>query len=112
MILATNPGANHFLAALPGIELQRLLPHLERVAMPLGQILCEPGVTPDHVYFPTSAIVPLLHLTEDGESTEIAVIGNEGVVGISLFMGGGYTTTRAVVESAGDGFRLRGRTFK
>jgi CRP-like cAMP-binding protein len=112
MIVTANPRANHLLAALPGIELQRLLPYLERVAMPLGQVLTQPGVTPDHVYFPTSAIVPLLYLTEDGKSTEIAVIGNDGVVGISQFMGGGFSTTRAVVEGAGEGFRLKAQAFK
>lgn len=100
------------LAALPGSELQRLLPHLEWVALPLGQVLCEPGVTQEHVYFPTSALVPLLYLTEDGKSTEIAIIGNDGMVGIPQFMGGGFSTTRAVVEGAGEGFRLKAQTFK
>lgn len=112
MITATIPQANHLLAALPGTELQRLLPHLEWMAMPLGQVLCEPGVIPDHVYFPTSAIIAVLHLTEDGESTEIAIIGNDGMVGIAQFMGGGFSTTRAVVEGAGEGFRLNTETFK
>ena len=112
MITATIPQANHLLAALPGTEFQRLMPHLERMTMPLGQVLCEPGVTPDHVYFPTSAIITLLHLTEEGESTEIAIVGNDGMVGIAQFMGGGFSTTRAVVEGAGEGFRLNAETFK
>lgn len=112
MSFAIDPRANHLLAALPDADLQRLLPQLERVEMPLGRVLHESGSTQNHVYFPTSAIVPLLYVTEDGASTEIAVVGNEGVVGISLLMGGGSTTTRAVVQSAGEGFQLKAQTIK
>ncbi len=112
MIYATDPRANHLLAALPYVELRRLLPQLEWVAMPLNQVLHESGAAQNHVYFPTSAIVPLLYVTLDGESTEIAVIGNEGVVGTALLMGGGSSTTRAVVQSAGEGFRLKSQTMQ
>jgi CRP-like cAMP-binding protein len=80
--------------------------------MPLGQVLYEPGATLSHVYFPTNAIVSLLYVMEDGASAEIAVVGNEGVVGISLFMGGESTPSRAVVQSAGEGFRLRSQLLK
>jgi CRP-like cAMP-binding protein len=92
---------------LPDSAWQRWLPHFEHVLMPLGQVLYESGATLSHVYFPTSAIVSLLYVMENGESAEIAVVGNEGIVGISLFMGGESTPSRAVVQSAGEGFRLR-----
>ena len=98
--------SNHLLAALPEPELQRWLPQLEAVAMPLGQVLYEAGSTMAHVYFPTTAIVSLLYVMENGSSAEIAVVGNEGIVGISLFMGGESTSSRAVVQSAGWGYRL------
>jgi CRP-like cAMP-binding protein len=103
---------NHLLAALPDAEWQRWLPHLERVVMPLGQVLYEAGDTLSHVYFPTTAIVSLLYVMESGASAEIAVVGNEGIVGISLFMGGNSTPSRAVVQSAGQGFRLRAPVMK
>jgi CRP-like cAMP-binding protein len=97
---------NQLLAALPESEWLRWSSQLEAVDMPLGQVLYEPGATLSHVYFPTNAIVSLLYVMEDGASAEIAVVGNEGVVGISLFMGGESTPSRAVVQSAGKGFRL------
>jgi CRP-like cAMP-binding protein len=97
---------NQLLAALPPAEFQRWLPLLERVALPLGQVLYEPDVALRHVYFPTDAIVSLLYVMENGASAEIAVVGREGLVGVSLFMGGGSTPSRAVVQSAGTGFRL------
>ncbi len=103
---------NHLLAALPQEEWLRWQPFLERVDMPLGQVLCESGCTLSHVYFPTTAIVSLLYVMENGASAEIAVVGNEGIVGISLFMGGESTSSRAVVQSAGEGFRLRARALK
>jgi CRP-like cAMP-binding protein len=93
-------------------EQQRWLPHLESVHMPLGEVVYEPGVTLTHVYFPTTALVSLLYVMEDGSSAEIAVVGNEGIVGISLFMGGGSTPSRAVVQSAGSGLRLNARMLK
>jgi CRP-like cAMP-binding protein len=106
-ILASEPIKNHLLAALPDAEAQRWLPLLEPVDLPLGEVLYESGITLSHVYFPTTAIVSLLYLMEDGASAEIAVVGNEGIVGISLFMGGESTSGRAVVQSAGKGFRLK-----
>ncbi|QDL36759.1 Crp/Fnr family transcriptional regulator [Rhodoferax sediminis] len=103
---------NHLLAALPDAEWQRWLPQLEWVEMPLGEVLYEAGKTLEHVYFPTTSIVSLLYVMEDGASAEIAVVGNEGLVGISLFMGGESTPSRAVVQSAGQGFRLKAQTMK
>jgi CRP-like cAMP-binding protein len=103
---------NHLLAQLPMEEQQRWLPHLESVHMPLGEVVYEPGVTLTHVYFPTTALVSLLYVMEDGSSAEIAVVGNEGIVGIALFMGGGSTPSRAVVQSAGSGLRLHARLLK
>ncbi len=98
---------NQLLAALPVDCLQRWASDLEAVEMPLGMVLYESGVTLRHVYFPTTSIVSLLYVLEDGSSTEIAVVGSEGMVGISLFMGGGSTPSRAVVQSAGTAYRLR-----
>jgi CRP-like cAMP-binding protein len=103
---------NHLLGALPGYIQQSWLAQLERVQMPLGEVLYESGVTLSHVYFPTTAIVSLLYVMEDGASAEIAVVGNEGIVGISLFMGGESTPSRAVVQSAGQGFRLKAQVLK
>lgn len=88
------------------------LPQLEPVALRLGDVIYESGATLSHVYFPTSAIVSLLYVTENGKSAEIAIVGNDGIVGISLFMGGESTTTRAVVQSAGQAFRLRAQSLK
>ena len=101
-----NPTQNLLLAALSTAELKRLRSHLELVPMPLGHVVYESGRLLDHVYFPTTAIISLLYVMEDGASAEIAVVGNEGLVGISLFMGGETTPSRAVVQSAGDAYRL------
>ena len=109
---ANDPRTNHLLAALPDTEWQRWHPSLEFVELPLGHVLSESGRKMAHVYFPTTAIVSLLYVLEDGASAEIAVVGNEGVVGISLFMGGESTTSRAVVQSGGLGFRLSARLIK
>ncbi len=109
---APNPKKNHLLAALAGDEWQRLLPLLEHVEMPLGHVLYESGKTLSHVYFPTTSIVSLLYVLENGSSAEIAVVGNEGMVGVSLFMGGNSTPSRAVVQSAGHGFRLKAKAMK
>ena len=109
---APSPKANHLLAALPEAEWQRWLPQLEAVDLALGQVLYEANGTMTHVYFPTNAIVSLLYVMENGASAEIAVVGNEGVVGISLFMGGESTPSRAVVQSAGSGYRLRSAVMK
>ena len=112
MPLTPDPRKNHLLAALPEAEWLRWQPLLEAVDMPLGQVLYESGTTLSHVYFPTTAIVSLLYVMENGASAEIAVVGNEGLVGISLFMGGESTPSRAVVQSAGKGYRLKSHTIK
>jgi CRP-like cAMP-binding protein len=103
---------NQILAALPNSVQERWLPLLESVQMPLGSVLYESGGTLSHVYFPTTSIVSLLYVMENGASAEIAVVGNEGIVGISLFMGGESTPSRAVVQSAGYGFRLKSAIVK
>jgi len=102
-----HPTWNHLLGALPDAERDRWSPHLESVEMPLGTVLYEAGAALAHVYFPTTAIVSLLYTMEDGASAEIAIVGNEGLVGVSIFMGGQSTTSRAVVQSGGHGYRLR-----
>lgn len=103
----SNPRTNQLLGALPEAEWSRWQPYLEPVELALGQVLSESGRTPAYVYFPTTAIVSLLYLTEDGSSSEVAVIGNDGVVGISLFMGGNAMPNQAMVQHAGQGYRLR-----
>ncbi len=112
MTTAPEPRKNQLLAALPAAEWERWLPQLEWVELPLGQVLYESGTTLSHVYFPLTAIISLLYVMENGASAEIAVVGNEGIVGISLFMGGESTPSRAVVQSAGHGFRLNAQTMK
>ncbi len=112
MPTAPEPRKNQLLAALPAAEWDRWLPQLEWVELPLGQVLYESGTTLSHVYFPLTAIVSLLYVMENGASAEIAVVGNEGIVGISLFMGGESTPSRAVVQSAGHGYRLNAQTMK
>jgi len=107
-----TPRQNHLLEALPEDVYNRLLPNLEPVSMPLGDVVYESGIQMRHVYFPTTSIVSLLYVMEDGASAEIAIVGNEGVVGVSLFMGGESTPSRAVVQSAGEAFRLPGRILK
>src|SRR5680860_246121 len=102
-----TPKQNHILAALPAEDYARLLPDLELVPMPLGWAVYESGGHMSYLYFPTTSLVSLLYVMEDGASAEIAISGNEGLVGISLFMGGESTPNRAVVQSAGDGYRLR-----
>jgi CRP-like cAMP-binding protein len=107
-----SPKDNHLLAALPDDVYEALLPSLEPLAMPLGLSVYESGGAQGYVYFPTTAIVSLLYVLADGASAEIAVTGNEGLVGISLFMGGETTPSRAVVQSAGHGYRLKGALVK
>jgi CRP-like cAMP-binding protein len=107
-----GPRQNQLLAGLPDGEWARWLAHLEPVELELGQVLSESGCAPSHVVFPTTAVVSLLVLTRDGESSEIAVVGHEGVVGLSLFMGGDGTPSRAVVQSAGRGYRLHASVVK
>ena len=106
MVSAEDSRQNQLLAALPPAESARWLPQLEQVEMPLGKVLYESGSTVTHVYFPTTSIVSLLYVLEDGASAEIALVGHEGIVGIALFMGGASTPSRAVVQSAGQGLRL------
>jgi CRP-like cAMP-binding protein len=112
VVSAPVPAANRLLAALPSADLQRWLSHLEWIEMPLGQVLYESGSTPGHVYFPATAMVALLYVMENGASAEIAVVGNDGLVGISVFMGGGSAPGRAVVQSAGHGFRMGALALK
>ncbi|AKJ67977.1 crp/Fnr family transcriptional regulator [Pandoraea thiooxydans] len=112
MTVSPDPRQNHLLAALPDEPWQRWLPQLELVQLPLGKVIYESGGTLSHVYFPTTAIVSLLYVMENSASAEIAVVGSEGVIGIALFMGGGSTPSRAVVQSAGTGFRLSAQTIK
>ena len=103
---------NELLAALPDEDFAALLPHLERLPLPLGMAVYESGAKQSYVYFPTSGIVSLLYVLEDGSSAEIAIAGKEGLVGISLFMGGETTPSRAVVQSSGEGYRLRAAVLK
>jgi CRP-like cAMP-binding protein len=112
MLDSAEPRNNFLLAALPDPEWQRWRVLLEKVDMPLGQVLYESGGTLTHIYFPTTSIVSLLYVMENGASAEIAVVGKEGLVGVSLFMGGESTPSRAVVQSAGHGYRLRAQSMK
>jgi CRP-like cAMP-binding protein len=107
-----DPRSNQLLAALPLAEWERWQPQLEAVELPLGQVLYESGSTLGHVYFPTTAIVSLLYVMQNGASAEIAVVGREGIVGVALFMGGESTPSRAVIQSAGHGFRLNAKAVK
>lgn len=107
-----QPQQNHLLAALSAEVRQRLFTHLELVPLPLGKVLYESGDTMRHVYFPTDSIISLIYVMESGASAEISVVGNEGLVGIALFMGGESTPSRAVVQSGGHAFRLKGPLLK
>jgi len=103
------PQQNHLLDALPAAEREQIDPHLQLVEMPLGKVVYEPGDLPRYAYFPTDCIVSLLHILEDGASTEVSVVGNDGLIGLALFMGGGTTPGRAVVQSGGHAYRLPGQ---
>src|SRR6202162_5678280 len=107
-----SPRQNHLLAALPALESERLYPYLELVELSLGEVLYESGDELQHVYFPTDSIVSLLYVMADGSSAEIAVVGNDGIIGIALFMGGETMPNRAVVQSAGYAYRLTGQLLK
>ena len=107
-----DPAENHLLAALAPEERERIFQHLQLVEMPLGKVLYESGDTLRHVYFPTDCIVSLLYVLADGASAELAVVGNEGLVGIALFMGGETTPNRALVQSTGHAYRLSGQRIK
>ncbi len=112
MPIMPNPPQNHLLAVLPDPEYQHLLPHLESAPLRLGDALYESGCELSHVYFPTTAIVSLLYVMENGASAEIAIVGNDGVVGIALFMGGATMPNRAIVQSAGHAYRLKGQLIR
>ena len=112
MVSLPDPKRNLLLAALPAAQWKRWSPHLEVLDLPLGHVLYEAGGTMKYVYFPSTAIVSLLYVMENGASGEIAVVGSEGLVGVSLFMGGGSTPSRGVVQSAGQGFRLKAELMK
>jgi len=107
-----DPQQNHILDALPQPERERLFPHLRLVNLPLGRVLYESGDTLRHIYFPTDSIVSLLYVLQNGQSAEIAVVGNDGAIGVALFMGGETTTNRAIVQSAGSTYRLTGTRLK
>lgn len=109
---ANVPQQNKLLAALSSPERERIFPHLQLVEMPLGKVVYEPGDTLRHVLFPTDCIVSMLYVMENGASAEISVVGNEGMIGIALFMGGETTPSRAIVQSAGHAFRLVGQELK
>ncbi|MFJ2992471.1 Crp/Fnr family transcriptional regulator [Pandoraea sp. NPDC087047] len=112
MSVQPNRNANHLLAVLPPEDRGRLVSDLVLVEMPLGKVIYESGDYLDHVYFPTTAIISLLYVMEDGASAEIAIVGNEGVIGIALFMGGETTPSRAIVQSAGHAYRMSARVLK
>lgn len=107
-----SPLQNHLLAALPADVQQRMFPHLERVRLPLGTVIYESGDTLRHVLFPTNALISLLYVLESGASAEISVVGNEGLIGVAMFMGGESTPSRAIVQSAGHAYRLSGQRLK
>ena len=107
MQIVSDPNQNHLLAALLDTDFDRLAPHLELISMPLGDVLSESGSKLSYAYFPTTAIISMHYLLENGSSSEIAGVGNEGVFGISLFMGGNTTPSRAVVQTGGVGYRLK-----
>jgi CRP-like cAMP-binding protein len=112
MSVLPHPADNHILNALPADERERLFPHLKLIPMPLGAAVYEAGGSLRHIYFPTDCIVSLLYVLKDGASAEIAVVGNEGAIGVALFMGGETTPSRAVVQSAGFAYRLTGNRLK
>ena len=107
--IATTPRDNLLLAVLAQADYDRIAPHLEFAPVALGQVLYESGGRMDHAYFPTTSIVSLLYVMADGASAEIAVVGNDGIVGISIFMGGESTPSRAVVQSGGEGYRINAK---
>ena len=112
MAATPSPQQNEILDALDPAERERVFPHLKLVTLPLGAALYESGDRMRHIYFPTDSIVSLLHVLEDGSSAEISVVGNDGAIGVALFMGGETTTNRAVVQSAGSAYRLTGKRLK
>lgn len=112
MSSSPDPKQNHLLAALRAADYARLLPDLKLIAMPLGSVIYEAGAPMDYVYFPTSCIISLLYVMENGDSAEIAIIGNDGLVGVSVFMGGDSMSSRAVVQNAGECYRIKAPILK
>ena len=112
MITSDGPEQNHLLAALPPAARKRIYPHLKLVSMPLGKVVSEPGQKPRYAYFPIDCIISFLYLMKNGASTEVATVGNEGLVGFALFAGAEKSRSRAVVQSAGSAYRLVGKRFK
>ena len=112
MSIPFSPEQNRLLAALPPGDLERLAQHLEQVVLHAGDVLCDAGAIPSHLYFPTSAVLSILHLMEDGASSELVAVGNEGMVGISLCMGGTATAARTVVQTGGHSLRLRAELMR
>lgn len=112
MSVMHDPQSNHLLAALPAADWERLAPQLTLVELPLAHVVYESGDQQGYVYFPTDSIISLLYVMEDGASAEIAIVGNEGMVGIAIFMGGETTPSRAIVQSAGHGYRLSATILK
>jgi len=112
MSTIVSPQQNQILDALPSAERERLFPHLKLVPMPLGAVLYESGDQLRHIYFPIDSIVSLLYVMADGASAEISIVGNEGAIGVALFMGGETTTSRAIVQSAGSAYQLAGQRLK
>ena len=112
MAETSHPRQNHILDALPQPDRERLFPHLKLVSLPLGAVLYEAGDRLRHIYFPTDAIVSLLYVLANGASAEISIVGNEGAIGVALFMGGETTTNRAIVQSGGSAYRLTGKRLK
>ena len=112
MSSSPDPKQNHLLAALRAADYARLLPDLEFIPMPLGSVVYEAGAPMDYVYFPTTCIVSLLYVMENGDSAEIAIIGNDGLVGVSVFMGGDSMSSRAVVQNAGECYRIEAKLLK
>lgn len=107
-----SPQQNHLLAALPAVDRERIYPQLRLVELPLGKVVYEPGDVLRYAYFPTDCVVALLYILEDGASTEISVVGNDGLIGLTLFMGGGSAPRRAVVQAGGHAYRLPGQTLR
>jgi CRP-like cAMP-binding protein len=110
--MSHSPQENQLLAALSPADRERIYPHLDLVPMPLGKVLYESGDTLRHVYFPTDSIVSLMYVMADGASAQISMVGNEGIIGIALFMGGETTPSRAIVQSEGYAYRLIGQRLK
>lgn len=112
MPIAANPKDNHILASLPADAYERLLPNLEEISLTLGQSLYESGVELQHMYFPIDSIISLLYIADNGTSSEISIVGFEGILGVGLFMGGGGAPNRAIVQNAGTAFRLKAELLK